>query len=523
MLRIHIGSCPLELATRKRKLQENHALALLRCTSYGVGGAGVCDSWRGMRGLSGIRLFSPSCIFFVMKKHNFTNMDRGEKKTKYLRWLEMLDMELNSIRAVSSGGLKLAFLYVLYDVQRLREMFAQVKEQVKTSNDTYELLEIDEDVDYSTWARRLRTFDTKIYFVAEDQAHSRELKNIKKSLWGVADSLVTLPGEKDIDKEEFVRKMEALLWDRVGDEHLRQTLSKHLGELCKELEGIANEMYQRKLTKADGEKLFETLNRRFDWEWGTQLMGDWKTWIDEWEDDEDNSVLLRHARGKLYDEMLELFKSGFLNPKLKRQMEADMADFEGEIRFECFENIPEGMDLRKHYSALRDLVDLKNDTFLPKKAAIGRYVFNYRKVVREEQRRAFFRFLRMMKWLEELREVKQLDKSHSTIEKKTQKQTNEKIVSFVLVVTNAACPEKVIARLHELMDERTSPKDVMMPIRAAFDAGVIRHPTWSEFCAEFGPSKLKSKTSFNDYLNVNYKYDGESFKVMVENFRAFLE
>lgn len=432
-------------------------------------------------------------------------------------------MELNSIRAVSSGGLKLAFLYVLYDVQRLWEMFAQVKEQVKTSNDAYELLEIDEDVDYSEWARKLRTFDTKIYLVADDQVHSRELKNIKKSLWGVADSLVTLPGEKDIDKEEFVRKMEALLWDRVGDEHLRQTLSKHLGELCKELEGIANEMYQRKLTKADGEKLFETLNRRFDWEWGTQLMGDWKTWIAEWEDDEDNSVLLRHAPGKKYDEMLELFKSGFLNPKLKRQMEADMADFEGEIRFECFENIPEGMDLRKHYSALRDLVDLKNDTFLPKKAAIGRYVFNYRKVVREEQRRAFFRFLRMMKWLEELREVKQLDKSHSTVEKKTQKQTNEKIVSFVLVVTNAACPEKVIARLHELMDERTSPKDVMMPIRAAFDAGVIRHPTWSEFCAEFGPSKLKSKTSFNDYLNVSYKYDGESFKVMVENFRAFLE
>lgn len=328
----------------------------------------------------------------------------------------MLEMELNSIRAVSSGGLKLAFLYVLYDVQRLWEMFAQVKEQVKTSNDAYELLEIDEDVDYSEWARKLRTFDTKIYLVADDQAHSRELKNIKKSLWGVADSLVTLPGEKDIDKEEFVRKMEALLWDRVGDEHLRQTLSKHLGELCKELEGIANEMYQRKLTKADGEKLFETLNRRFDWECGIQVMNDWKTWIAEWEDDEDNSVLLRHAPGKKYDEMLELFKSGFLNPKLKRQMEADMADFEGEIRFECFENVPEGMDLRKHYSALRDLVDLKNDTYLPKKVAIGRYVFNHRKTVREEQRRAFFRFLRMMQRLDELRDA-------NTTEKKNPKKT----------------------------------------------------------------------------------------------------
>lgn len=56
MLRIHKGSYPLELATRtKRKLQENHALALLRCTGYGVGGAGVCDFWRGMRGLSGFR------------------------------------------------------------------------------------------------------------------------------------------------------------------------------------------------------------------------------------------------------------------------------------------------------------------------------------------------------------------------------------------------------------------------------------------------------------------------------------
>lgn len=521
MLRIHIGSCPLELATRKRKLQENHALALLRCTSYGVGGAGVCDSWRGMRGLSGIRLFSPSCIFFVMKKHNFTNMDRGEKKTKYLRWLEMLDMELNSIRAVSSGGLKLAFLYVLYDVQRLREMFAQVKEQVKTSNDTYELLEIDEDVDYSTWARKLRTFDTKIYLVADDQAHSRELKNIKKSLWGVADSLVTLPGEKDIDKEEFVRKMEALLWDRVGDEHLRQTLSKHLGELCKELEGIANEMYQRKLNKADGEKLFETLNRRFDWEWGIQVMNDWKTWIDEWEDDEDNSVLLRHAPGKKYDEMLELFKSGFLNPKLKRQMEADMADFEGEIRFECFENVPEGMDLRKHYSALRDLVDLKNDTYLPKKVAIGRYVFNHRKTVREEQRRAFFRFLRMVQRLDELRDANTTEKKNPKKNIRTSSQAHAESL-FSKIVKSTDKKEIIIARLHEMVDRQTSPKDIVMPIRAAMEAGVIRRPKWGEFCAEFGDDKLKAKSSLSKYTESSYLYEDEIFKGMIDDFRALI-
>ncbi len=433
----------------------------------------------------------------------------------------MLEMELNSIRAVSSGGLKLAFLYVLYDVQRLWEMFAQVKEQVKTSNDTYELLEIDEDVDYSTWARRLRTFDTKIYLVAEDQAHSRELKNIKKSLWGVADSLVTLPGEKDIDKEEFVRKMEALLWDRVSDEHLRQTLSKHLGELCKELEGIANEMYQRKLNKADGEKLFETLNRRFDWECGIQVMSDWKNWIAEWEDDEDNSVLLRHAPGKMYDEMLELFKSGFLNPKLKRQMEADMADFEGEIRFECFENVPEGMDLRKHYSALRDLVDLKNDTYLPKKVAIGRYVFNHRKAVREEQRRAFFRFLRMVQRLDELKDANATEKTTPKKNVKVSSHTQSESL-FSKIVRFTGKQEVIITRLHELVDRQTSPKDIVMPIRAAMEAGVIRRPKWGEFCAEFGDDKLKAKSSLSKYTESSYLYEDESFKGMIDDFRALI-
>ena len=97
-------------------------------------------------------------------------MEKGEKKTKYLRWLEMLEMELNSIKAVSSGGLKLAFLYVLYDVQRAKEMFAQVRSKMEGNSDIRELLEIDEDVDYSVWAGKLRTFDTKKYFVADDRS-----------------------------------------------------------------------------------------------------------------------------------------------------------------------------------------------------------------------------------------------------------------------------------------------------------------------------------------------------------------
>lgn len=452
-------------------------------------------------------------------------MDKDEKKTKYLCWLEMLEAELNSIKAVSAGGVKLALLHVLYDVQRVRETFEQVKAKVASNEYTRDLLEIDEDVDYLMWAERLKKcVSIQKLYVAGEIEHSGEYKNIKKSFWGIVDAFnLSEKDNQNVNKEEFLGKVTDLLWYKVNEDQLRQMLNCVLLELYETLTDIANEMNRRRLTLEDGEQLYKGLEFRYNLAEFISTKRDWDNWQAEWEDDEDEEVILRHARGKWYEELLLLFKSGFLTPKLTSQREADMEEFDGEIKVDYFEGVPAGMDLRRHYSALRDLLQYKDNCFQPKKGMIGKYIFKNRKLVRDEQRHAFFRFLRMMKWLEELREVKQLDNSHSTIEKKTQKQTNEKIASFVLVVTNAACPEKVIARLHELMDERTSPKDVMMPIRAAFDAGVIRHPTWSEFCAEFGSSKLKSKTSFNDYLNVNYKYDGESFKVMVENFRAFLE
>ena len=68
----------------------------------------------------------------------------------------MLEAELNSIKAVSAGGVKLALLHVLYDVQRVRETFEQVKAKVASNEYTRDLLEIDEDVDYLMWAERLK-------------------------------------------------------------------------------------------------------------------------------------------------------------------------------------------------------------------------------------------------------------------------------------------------------------------------------------------------------------------------------
>ena len=72
----------------------------------------------------------------------------------------------------------------------------------------------------------------------------------------------------------------------------------------------------------------------------------------------------------------------------------------------------------------------------------------------------------------------------------------------------------------EMMDKKSKPKDIMLPLRAAMEAGVIRRPTWAEFIAEFG-SKRASKGSLSSYTDTTkVKFDGEpQFMTMVEDFR----
>jgi hypothetical protein len=73
------------------------------------------------------------------------------------------------------------------------------------------------------------------------------------------------------------------------------------------------------------------------------------------------------------------------------------------------------------------------------------------------------------------------------------------------------------------MKGKTKPKDVLMSVRAAMEAGVIRRPTWEEFCQEFGSYRLKSKTSFSDYTNPEKSpYIGADFQMMKEKFRQLM-
>ena len=95
----------------------------------------------------------------------------------------------------------------------------------------------------------------------------------------------------------------------------------------------------------------------------------------------------------------------------------------------------------------------------------------------------------------------------------------EQKATFAAAVIDTSKAAEVIILLRQLMEGKTKPKDVLLPVRAAMEAGVIRRPTWEEFCQEFGSYRLKSKTSFSDYTNPDKSpYTGADFQMMKEKF-----
>lgn len=95
---------------------------------------------------------------------------------------------------------------------------------------------------------------------------------------------------------------------------------------------------------------------------------------------------------------------------------------------------------------------------------------------------------------------------------------------FASCVTNPQKASVIIRRIHDYMEGKSKPKDVMMPIRAAMDAGAIRRPTDEEFYNEFGSDRVKGKSSFNDYTNPDKApYRGADFEAMKTEFRRLNE
>ena len=92
---------------------------------------------------------------------------------------------------------------------------------------------------------------------------------------------------------------------------------------------------------------------------------------------------------------------------------------------------------------------------------------------------------------------------------------------FVLYKEKA---EEVIGLLRRYMEGINSnkPKDLMMPVRAAFDAGAIRKPSYAEFMTAFPSLAPKNKSSFDMYFRRDIAHPYElipAFATMVEAFK----
>lgn len=96
--------------------------------------------------------------------------------------------------------------------------------------------------------------------------------------------------------------------------------------------------------------------------------------------------------------------------------------------------------------------------------------------------------------------------------------------TFLSVVTDPRKCKAVVGKLHALMEGKTKPKDVVMPIRAAMDVGVIRRPTYEEFSKEFGEGRIKAKSSYNEYTKLDKRpYTGDEYGVLRREFERITE
>ena len=174
-------------------------------------------------------------------------------------------------------------------------------------------------------------------------------------------------------------------------------------------------------------------------------------------------------------------------------------------------------------TALRDFFQYKKGGFIPQKGIIGRYIFRNRQQVREEQRNALFRFLRMTEWLDEVKQKAKAEKCPKTTRTALPPSALSAMTSTPCkFIPNPQDAEQILKLLHELIDGQTKPIDIVMPIRAAIEAGVIRRPTWDEFCAEFGVHKLKAKSSFSLYTGDGYRYNTEVFNLTLAKFKSLI-
>ncbi|MBQ8866840.1 MAG: hypothetical protein IJ013_03850 [Bacteroidaceae bacterium] len=419
-----------------------------------------------------------------------------KKKTVYLTTLENLFQELTQPpRSISSGGRKLAFLSLLYDVHRVHQFFLQIENNLSKSVDIHNILLYDADVDYNQWHINLnRKFDVSAFYMPDEEEKDADESSVKETLSHLISTLTKseLKGY-NIQLADYKLWLESLLTSNANIEYLTLALNESISSLRESLLHIHSRISKHKMNLAEGERLYEYEKKFFISEAESKVVEKFEEWKDSFDENED--ALKRNLTGKYRTEMLNLFMSGFLSPRIGAQVETDTTCFDAEFEELRFFNIPQGMDTKLHYSALRELFDYKGHIVVPKTGHIGKYFFKHRKEISVPQRIALFEFIKMIELIEG--ERKNID---DVSKKKISKlQTDNKNLFNNIIQYEQ--PEILLEKLHQLIDGRKGADVGCVLLKCLIDGYITRRPTQKEFKSEF---TLNGRwTSIHNYMDDN--------------------
>lgn len=420
----------------------------------------------------------------------------SKKKTVYLETLENLFQELKQARSVSSGGRKLILLGLLYDVHRVHQFFMQIENNLSESIEIPNLLQYDADVDYNQWSVDFDIkFDVNPFYMPDEEEEDAGESSVKQTLWYIFDTL-SRDELKDIvcDRTNNVQLLSGILTNDITADQLALLLNESIVVLRESLVHIHTCISKHKMTNDEGEQLYRHEKEIFRMKYENAVVEKFEEWKDTFDEDED--VLKRNLKGKYCTEMLTLFISGFLAPRISAQVETDTTSLEEEFTKLNFFNIPNTMDAKAHYSALRELFNYTNKVVVPKTAQIGKYFFKHRKHVDAKQRMALFEFIKMIELIEE-------EKKKNTEIIINKKKTPPKTASGNLfhAIIQYKQLEELLEKLHQLIDGRKGADVGCVLLKCLQDGYITRRPTQKEFISEF--TLNGSWTSIHKYMDDN--------------------
>lgn len=105
------------------------------------------------------------------------------------------------------------------------------------------------------------------------------------------------------------------------------------------------------------------------------------------------------------------------------------------------------------------------------------------------------------------------------------KTSSKSATDLTALFTNPDKADDILALLHKRIDGQKLTKDVVMPVRAAIDAGAIKRFPWAQFRREFGIESDSYKSSYNTNITntTNNPYGGPAFEQTKQEFANILK